>query len=123
MEQLSVCPEFVIFPGLSEEKNRPIIEFKNLVIHFLKEMEKEKKKKEKEKMQALDHQEMNRKQSLDLTPLSTLMSSRSAEITLRQYMASPKGSLWAGKRVAKLMYVENITWEQLREAYGTMSLF
>jgi len=117
LEQLSVCPEFVIFPGLSEEENRPIVEFKNLVIQFIKDMEKD-----KEKMPPLDQQQVNMKQSLGLTPLSTYMASKSAEITHRQYMASPKGSLWAGKVVAKLIYGNNITWEQLREVYGTMPL-
>ena len=117
IEQLSVCPEFVTFPGLSEEENRPIIEFKNLVIQFIKEMEKD-----KENTPPLDHQHVNVKQSLDLTPLSTYMASKSAEITHRQYMASPKGSLWAGKVVAELIYGTNITWEQLRQVYGTMPL-
>ncbi|KAF4337313.1 GDSL lipase acylhydrolase family [Fusarium beomiforme] len=31
LEQLSVCPEFVTFPGLSDEENQPIVELKNLV--------------------------------------------------------------------------------------------
>jgi hypothetical protein len=62
------------------------------------------------------------RQTLDLTPLSTYMASKSAEITHRQYMPSPKGSLWAGKVVAKLIYGENIAWDQLQEIYGTMPL-
>lgn len=37
LEQLSVCPEFVIFPGISDEKNRPIVELKNLVLRSLRE--------------------------------------------------------------------------------------
>ncbi|KAF2472728.1 uncharacterized protein BDR25DRAFT_365855 [Lindgomyces ingoldianus] len=118
IEQLSVCPEFVIFPGLSEEENRPILELKNLVIQFIREMEKD-----TEKTPSLDHQQVNIKENPDLTRLSTYMASKSAEITLRQYMASPKGSLWAGKVVAKLIYGNNITWEQLKEVYGTMPLF
>ncbi|KAK5996126.1 hypothetical protein PT974_04554 [Cladobotryum mycophilum] len=32
LEQLSVCPELVAFPGLSDEEDRPIIELKNLVV-------------------------------------------------------------------------------------------
>ncbi|WEW56778.1 hypothetical protein PRK78_002231 [Emydomyces testavorans] len=117
IEQLSVCPEIVIFPGLSEDENRPIVEFKKLVIQFIKEMEED-----KEKTPPLDHQQVNIKQSLDLTPLSTYMASKGAEITHRQYMASPQGSLWAGKLVAKLIYGKNITWEQLKEVYGAMPL-
>ncbi|KAH3948623.1 hypothetical protein HBI56_121520 [Parastagonospora nodorum] len=127
IEQLSVCPELVIFPGLSEEKNRPIVEFKKLVIQFVKEMENENEKaKEEEKREGktppLDQQQGNTKRSQHLTPLSTYMASESAELMHRQYMASPKGSLWAAKRVAKLMYGEDITWEQLRKVYGCMQL-
>jgi hypothetical protein len=125
IEQLSVCPELVIFPGLSEEKNRPIVEFKNLVIQFVKEMENEKAKDEEKregKTRSLDQQQGNMKQSQHLTPLSTYMASGSAELMHRQYMASPKGSLWAAKRVAKLIYGEHITWEQLTKVYSCMQL-
>jgi hypothetical protein len=125
IEQLSVCPELVIFPGLSEEKNRPIVQFKNLVIQFVKEMENEKAKDEEEregKTPSLDQQQGNMKQSQHLTLLSTYMASGSAELMHRQYMASPKGSLWAAKRVAKLIYGEHITWEQLTKVYSCMQL-
>lgn len=59
--------------------------------------------KEKEKTRPSGHQKLNRKHSLDQTPLSTFMSSKSAEVTHRRYMASPRGSLWAGKVAAKLL--------------------
>ena len=125
IEQLSVCPELVIFPGLSEEKNRPIVEFKKLVIQFLLEMENEKAKREEKsggETQPLHQERGNLKHSRHFTPLSTYMASGSAELMHRQYMASPKGSLWAAKRVAKLMYGEHITWEQLKDVYGCMQL-
>ena len=126
IEQLSVCPELVIFPGLSEEQNRPTVEFKKLVIQFVKEMEDEEAKEEDKKegvTPPLDQQHGNMKQSQHLTTLSTYMVSGSAEIMHRQYMASPKGSLWAAKRVVKLIYGEHVTWEQLRQVYGCMQLF
>lgn len=124
IEQLSVCPELVIFPGLSEEENRPIVEFKTLVIQFLREIEIEKAKQEEEEGETKppDQQQANMKQSQHLTPLSTYMASESAELMHRQYMASPKGSLWDAKRVAKLIYKEKVTWEQLRDVYGCMPL-
>ena len=102
--------------GLSEEKNRPIVEFKKLVVQFVKEKENEKAKEEgrrEGKTPPFDHQ---------LIPLSTYMASESAELIHRQYMASPKGSLWAAKRVAKLMYGEHVTWEQLTKVYGCMQI-
>ncbi|CAE7015993.1 hypothetical protein PTTW11_02888 [Pyrenophora teres f. teres] len=43
------------------------------------------------------------------------MASESTELMHRQYIASPKGSLWAEKRVAKLIYGEQIIWGQLRK--------
>ncbi|OJD17343.1 hypothetical protein AJ78_02581 [Emergomyces pasteurianus Ep9510] len=126
MEQLSVCPELVIFPGLSEENNRPIVEFKKLVLTFIEKMENEKAKEETEKGESStshwDQQQGMMKQSQQL-PLSSYMASKNAELMHRQYMASPNGSLWAGKRIAKILYGDHITWEQLRDVYGSMSLF
>ena len=125
LEQLSVCPELVVFPGRSDEKNQPIVEFKKLVIHFLKVKEDEIVKAESDReggLFPLDQQQGTSEQSRRLTPLSAYMDSASAELMHRQYMASPKGSLWAGKRVAKLMYGEHVSWEQLKEVYGRMSL-
>lgn len=114
LEQLSVCPEFVTFPGLSEEKNKPIVELKNLVLESLREMEKTQRKRP-----PLDNPELD-KTELTQTPLSSYMASRSAIITHRQYMATPGGSLFAAKQTAKLIYGENISWEQLRQVYGAM---
>lgn len=54
--------------------------------------------------------------------LSTYLASGSAEIMYRQYMASPKSSLFASKRVTQLIYGDNVTREQLGEVYGTMPL-
>lgn len=116
LEQLSVCPELVTFPGLSDEENQPIVLLKSLVLESLREMEKC-----REKRLWLDNEEVDLPPNL--TPLSTYMASKSAEITYRHYMASPRGSLWAAKMVAKLIYGESISWEQLREVYGTESLF
>ncbi|KAI9888209.1 MAG: hypothetical protein M1814_001090 [Vezdaea aestivalis] len=120
IEQLSVCPELVIFPGLSEEQNRPIVEFKKLVIQFVEEMQSQKEEEDR-KTPPLG-QQGNTKHRRDLTLLSTYMASDSAEIMHRQYMASPRGSLWAAKRTAKLIYGEHITWEHLREVYGHIPL-
>lgn len=118
LEQLSVCPEFATFPGLSDEENRPTVELKNLVVGSMREIERG-----QEKRPPLDIPEVDIALHSNLTPLSTYMASKSAEVTYRQYMASPRGSLWAGKMVAKLIYGEDVTWEQLKEVYGTMPLF
>ncbi|KAI0536545.1 kinase-like domain-containing protein [Xylaria digitata] len=117
LEQLSVCPEFVTFPGLSDEENRPIVELKNFVLECLIE-----KERNQEKRPPLDNLEVDMALSSNLTPLSTYMASKSAEIVHRHYMASPRGSLWAGQVVAKLIYGKGVTWEQLKEVYGTVPL-
>ena len=100
------------------------MEFKTLVIQFLREIEIEKAKQEEEEGETKppDQQQADMKQSQHLTPLSTYMASESAELMYRQYMASPKGSLSDAKRVAKLIYKEKVTWEQLRDVYGCMPL-
>lgn len=125
IEQLSVCPELVIFPGRTDEQNRPIVEFKKLVVHFIREMESEKAEKEEDRervTQPRRQQQENMEQDQQQTPLSTYMASASAELMHRQYMAPPKGSLWAAKRVTRLIYGEHITWAQLRSVYGCMPL-
>jgi len=99
LEQLSVCPEFVTFPGLSEEENRPIMELKKLVVEHLREMERCRQ----ETSSPPDNLEVDTAaQRPNLTVLSTYMASRGAEITYLQYMASPRGSLWAGRMLRSL---------------------
>lgn len=107
LEQLSVCPEFVTFPGRSDDENRPIVDFKKLVVDALRVLE-------------VSSGELTSGSTITL--LSTYMASRSAEITHRYYMAGPRSSLFAGRMVAKLMFGDTITWEQLREVYGQMPL-
>lgn len=104
LEQLSMCPEFVTFPGLSEEENQPILDLKQLVVEAIAEMEREKgslsrNDREKEAMQ-----------NANLTTLSTYMASKSALITYRQYMTTVRGSLWAGKVVAGFTTKYNIKY-------------
>ncbi|KAI0102576.1 kinase-like domain-containing protein [Nemania sp. FL0031] len=118
LEQLSVCPELYTFPGLSDEENQPIVEFRNLVMESLKEIENQQKQKP-----PLDHSEVGTGLGTSLTPLSTYLASNSAVITYRHYMNSPRRSLGTAKRVAQLIYGTHVTWEQLREVYGTMPLF
>lgn len=118
LEQLSVCPEFATAPGLSDEGNQPMIKLKNLVVESLREMEMA-----QERRAPLDKPGIQIPLDRNLTPLSTYLASKSAEVTYRHYMASPRGSLWAGKMVAKLIYGKSVTWEQLREVFGTAGLF
>ncbi|KAF4501095.1 GDSL Lipase Acylhydrolase family [Fusarium agapanthi] len=118
LEQLSVCPEFATFPGMSDEENQPMIDFKNLVVQSIREIEQDQERKP-----PLDNPDLDITGQSNLTPLSTYMASKGVEITYRQYMSSPRGSLFAGRMVAGLIYGKSVTWEQLKEVYGAMSLF
>lgn len=114
LEQLSVCPELATFPGLSDEENRPIVELKQLVVESIKDMEEQQAKRP-----LLDNIDADVELLPNLTSLSAYMASKSAEVTYRQYMASPRASLWTAKIIAKILYGTVISWEQLREIYGT----
>lgn len=57
-----------------------------------------------------------------LMPISTYLASECAEVTDRQYMVSPRFTLFAGQTVAKIICGKGVTWEQLREVSVTMSL-
>ncbi|USP80489.1 hypothetical protein yc1106_07763 [Curvularia clavata] len=124
LEQLSFCPNLVNISGRSDERSRQIVEFKKLVINFIREKEKE-KEEEKEHLETQSGGQKQEivEQTLGFTSLSAYMASESPEIMFHQSIASPKGSLWAAKRVSKLMYGEYITWEQLKKVYGYLPLY
>ena len=117
LEQLSVCPEFLTFPALSDEENRPMLELKNLVVESLRKMESDREKKP-----PLDDPEANTALQQKRTFLSAYMASKYAEATSRVWLATPRSTLFAGKMIAEIIYGESIFWGQLREAYGTMPL-
>ncbi|KAG4252944.1 hypothetical protein FPRO04_07008 [Fusarium proliferatum] len=117
LEQLSVCPEFATFPGMSDEENQPMVDFKSLVVQFIREIEREQERKP-----PLDNPDSDIVGQSNRMPLSTYMASKGAEITYRQYMSSPRGALFAGKMVAGLIYGKSVTWDQLKEVYGAIPL-
>jgi hypothetical protein len=118
LEQLSVSPDFAIAPVLSDEENQPTIELKALVVGFLKEM-----KSTRMPGPPLDDPSKLMPSTPSMTALSTYLASKSAEIALRHYMASPRGALFGGKMIANLIYGDNVTWEQLKEVYGAIQVF
>jgi hypothetical protein len=103
---------------MSEEENQPMVDFKDLVVQSIREIEQDQERKP-----PLDNPDLDILGQSSLTPLSTYMACKSAEITYRQYMSSPRGSLFAGKMVAGLIFGKNVTWNQLKEVYGVMPLF
>lgn len=103
LEQLSVCPEFVAFPGLSEEKNKPIVELKHLVLESLREMEKTQHKRPPH-----DNPELDRTELTQLTSLSSYMASKTAMITHRQYMTTPRGEVFLPPSKQQSSHTEKI---------------
>ena len=54
------------------------------------------------------------------TPLSRIFGSKQAEITHRCTYSFLHRALWDGQLVARLMYGDNVTWEQLVRVYENM---
>ncbi|KAF5024645.1 hypothetical protein F66182_3267 [Fusarium sp. NRRL 66182] len=117
LEQLSICPEFSIFPALSDEQNRPARELKASVVRHLRDMERAQEMK-----MPLDSLDKDGAPAPTLARLSDYLASKSSELALGQYLGSPATLMLDGKRMAKLMYGDTITWEQLKEVYGTRPL-
>ncbi|KAH8174145.1 phosphotransferase enzyme family protein [Sarocladium implicatum] len=106
MERLAVSPEFVTFPAGADENNQKIIRFRQLVIEHLQHLEVASKEAEG-----------------DLGPfLSQVIGSKRAEITHRCTYSFPHRALWDARLVAKLIYGDHISWEQLVLIYGQMEL-
>jgi hypothetical protein len=113
IERLAVLQEFMTFPGLSDEENRPILEFKSLVVRFLREKEAS--------MTAAEQQTVS-EDHVAYTPLSGFLESPRWEIAYFCTYSNPRRALWDAQRAAKIMYGKTISWEQLKEAYGNQPL-
>ncbi|KAI8723149.1 APH domain-containing protein [Fusarium sp. LHS14.1] len=115
----SLCRELVPYPNASADiADRPVARMKELVVEFLKEMERN-----QERRPPLDdpHRDMTLDQNL--MPLSTYIESKGAEITHFQQSVQLRKGREAGVAIATLMYGDTVTWEQLREEYGKMPLY
>ncbi|KND87299.1 hypothetical protein TOPH_08043 [Tolypocladium ophioglossoides CBS 100239] len=104
LERLAVSPEFITFPGLSEEKNRVIVQFRDATRECLQEL--------------VDEVERFSPAGDRKTTLSTILGSRQAEITHRCTYSRPYRAIYDGKLVSKLIYGANVSWEQLVAVYG-----
>ncbi|KAF3480076.1 uncharacterized protein GIQ15_05423 [Arthroderma uncinatum] len=108
LERFALCPEFITFPGRSDDDNRPIIEFRDLVIQAIK-------KREAKERGSQD-------QDCSKTLLSAFMESPKAEIAYFCHISNSRQALWFAQRARKVMFGEEITWEQLKKVYGTKPL-
>ncbi|PGH08867.1 hypothetical protein AJ80_07739 [Polytolypa hystricis UAMH7299] len=108
-ERLAISQEFMTFPALSDEENRPIIEFKKLVAQSLKRKEE----------QAAPQLEQNPAAQIRL---SEFLGSPRSDIAYFCVYSNPRRALWDAERACKLMYGEDISWEHLRQVYGNKPL-
>lgn len=96
VEQFAVCPEFITLPGLSEEGNRPIMDFRAMFVKAWKEMETT---------------------LLPMKPTLTIsdaMDSTILDLVYRCNAGVPRNSRTAvmnAKLVLRLLYGEDITLE------------
>src|SRR5207248_11790566 len=103
-ECLAASPEFITFPGLSEQQNEPIIAFRTKVAEALKERE----------LRA-------HSSNLELRPphkLSSLIGSRTAEIVYRCTYTYPWRALSDARLISRLLYGSRTTWDDLKRFHN-----
>ncbi|KAI8954847.1 kinase-like domain-containing protein [Xylaria longipes] len=103
LERLVVSPEIITFPGGSDEQNNNILTFKSLI---------------REHLQHLEQTECLGNKTSSTLLLSDAFGSKRAEITHRCTYSLPHRALWDGRLVARLMYGNDVAWEQLVRVYG-----
>ncbi|KAG6021662.1 hypothetical protein E4U19_005548 [Claviceps sp. Clav32 group G5] len=104
LERLAVSPEFITFPGISDEKNQVILDFRATVRDCLQEL--------------VSKSEQTTPTKKKTTTLSMILGSKQADITHRCTYSRPYRAIWDGQMVAKLIYRDHVSWEQLVAAYG-----
>lgn len=97
-EQLAITPELMTYPYASAERNGRILDFRRLVIDAVQDLEGGE------------------------PTLSKFMASPGYDIALRTVTHPPRLALFAGQQVAKLIYGNRLSWEQLKELYGSKPL-
>ncbi|RYC59629.1 hypothetical protein CHU98_g6582 [Xylaria longipes] len=106
LERLVVSPEIITFPGGSDEQNNNILTFKSLI---------------REHLQHLEQTECLGNKTSSTLLLSDAFGSKRAEITHRCTYSLPHRALWDGRLVARLMYGNDVAWEQLKTIMGAAS--
>ncbi|KAI0486373.1 serine/threonine protein kinase [Xylaria cf. heliscus] len=102
LERLVISPEIIPFPGGSDEQNKKFLNLKSLIHEHIRHLEQK---------------ELTDNKLLSI-PLSNVFRSKRAEITYWCTYSFPHRALWDGQLVARLLYGEDILWEQLVRVYG-----
>lgn len=106
LECLVVSPEVITFPGGSDEQNDNILTFRSLIREHLQYLEKIDCSADK----------------ISSTLLSHVFGSKRADITHRCTYSLPHRALWDGRLVARLIYGDDVAWEQLVRVYGEIEI-
>ncbi|KAG5950826.1 hypothetical protein E4U57_007347 [Claviceps arundinis] len=109
LERLAVSPEFITFHGISDEKNQVILDFRATIRDCLQEL--------------VSKSEQTTPTKKKKTTLSMILGSKQADITYRCTYSRPYRAIWDGQMVAKLIYGDHVSWEQLVAAYGEIQYY
>ncbi|KAG6050453.1 hypothetical protein E4U39_004102 [Claviceps sp. Clav50 group G5] len=109
LERLAVSPEFITFPGISDDKNQVILDFRATVRDCLQEL--------------VSKSEQATPTKKNQTTLSMILGSKQADITHRCTYSRPYRAFWDGQMVAKLIYGDHVSWEQLVTVYGEVKYY
>ncbi|KAM3455740.1 hypothetical protein MY3296_002158 [Beauveria thailandica] len=109
LERLAVSPEFITFPGITDEENQVIIDFTGLVRDNLGDLEARSRE--------------SASSSGSKTTLSAILGTRRAEITHRCTYSFPHRAFWDGRLVAKLLYQDAVSWGQLVAMHGGSDVY
>lgn len=109
LERLAVSPEFITFPGITDEENQVIIDFRNAVRDNLADLEANARKLASS--------------STSQTALSAILGTSRADIVHRCTYSFPHRALWDGRLVAGLIYKDKVSWEQLVAVFGDSDVY
>ncbi|KAG6117969.1 hypothetical protein E4U12_001310 [Claviceps purpurea] len=109
LERLAVSPEFITFPGISDEKNQVILDFRAIIRHCLQEL--------------VSKSEQTAPKKNKTTTLAMILGTKQGDITHRCTYSRPYRALWDGQMVAKLIYGDHVSWGQLVAAYGDIQYY
>ncbi|KAM3563214.1 hypothetical protein MY1884_001364 [Beauveria asiatica] len=101
--------KFITFPGITDEENQVIIDFRGLVRDNLGDLEARSRE--------------SASSSGSKTTLSAILGTRRAEITHRCTYSFPHRAFWDGRLVAKLLYQDAVSWGQLVAMHGGSEVY
>ncbi|EGX94776.1 Protein kinase-like domain [Cordyceps militaris CM01] len=108
LERLAVSPEWITFPGITDEQNQVILDFREAVRDHLRHLEA---------------QSPHLAPAGSKTMLLAILGTRRSDITHRCTYSFPHRALWDGRLVAKLLYQDAVSWEQLVAAHGGSQVY